>query len=256
MSFVLGNFSIDEILYGVAQNSADDILYTLDQLSTASVEISAESTDITDKKGNVVRTVYTSKTGTFNATNAFLHPQIMNAASGSELQTASSTNKIDMPYITVVAAGGTVNVANAKTGTVKVIGLYGNGANDEAMSADAIDAATTDSVLTLPAAGDNKPIEYLVTYEREVESGIKLVNDAESFPDLVKLTLYCSYVDPCSDELKPCYVVLPRFMSDPSVTISLDRESQEMDFNGNLNIDYCSTTKALYYIYFPDEKVA
>ncbi len=40
-------------------------------------------------------------------------------------------------------------------------------------------------------------------------------------------------------------------MADPSVTISLDRESQEMDFNGNLNIDYCSSTKALYYIYFP-----
>lgn len=256
MSFVLGNFSIDEVLYGVAQNSADDILYTLDQLSTASVEISAESTDITDKKGNVVRTVYTSKTGTFSATNAFLHPQIMNAASGSEIQKAAADNKIDMPYITVVAAGATVDVANAKTGTVKAIGLYGNGANDEAMTAEAIAAATTDNKLTLPAGGDDKPIEYLVTYEREVESGIKLVNDAESFPDLVKLTLYCSYVDPCSDELKPCYVVLPRFMADPSVTISLDRENQEMDFNGNLNIDYCSTTKALYYIYFPEETVA
>ena len=256
MSFILGNFSIDEILYGVAQNSSEDILYTLDQLSSASIEISAESTDITDKKGNVVRTVYTSKAGTFNATNAFLHPQIMNAASGSDIETASSASTIAMPYITVVAAGGTVDVSNAKAGTLKVVGLFGNGANDTPLTDAAIAAATTNDALTLPSGGTGLPIEYLVTYEREVESGIKLVNDAEAFPDLVKLTLYCSYVDPCDDTLKPCYVVLPRFMADPSVTISLDRESQEMDFNGNLNIDYCNTTKSLYYIYFPDETIA
>lgn len=188
-------FSIDEILYGVAQDSSEDILYTLDQLSSASIEISAESTDITDKKGNVVRTVYTSKSGTFSATNAFLHPQIMNAASGSDIETASSSSTIAMPFVTVVAAGGTVSVADAASGTLKVIGLYGNGANDTPMTDEEIAAATTDDVLTLPASGTDLPIEYLVTYERDVESGIKLVNDAESFPDLVKLTLYCSYVD-------------------------------------------------------------
>jgi hypothetical protein len=42
-------------------------------------------------------------------------------------------------------------------------------------------------------------------------------------------------------------------MVDPSVTISLDRESQELDYTGNLNVDYCSADKVLYYIYFPDD---
>lgn len=262
MSFQLGNFSVDEVLYGVAQDSSENILYTLDQLSTASVEISAESTDITDKKGNVVRTVYTSKTGTFNATNAFLHPQIMNAASGSKIQTASTGAPIEMPKISVVEAGKAISIEGAKKGTIKVIGLYGNGANAEAMTDTAVQALITgtagdngaypaDSKITVPAGGTDLPIQYLVKYDRDVEEGIRLVNDAESFPDLVKLTLFVSIVDPCSDSLRSAYVVLPRFMSDPSVTISLDRDSQEMDFNGNLNIDYCSTTKALYYIYFP-----
>lgn len=255
MAFVLGNFSIDEILYGTAQNSAEDLLYTLDQLSTASIEISAESTDITDKKGNVVRTVYTSKTGTFNATNAFLHPQIMNAASGSKIQEATSEAPIEMPKIEIVAAGAKVSVADAVEGTIKVIGLYGNGANGKALTDVEIKAAISGGEFTAPEEGEGKPIQYLVRYDRNVESGIKLVNDATTFPSLVKLTLFCSYVDPCSDDLKPCYVVIPRFMADPSVTISLDRESQEMDFNGNLNIDYCSNTKALYYIYFPEESV-
>lgn len=206
MSFQLGNFSVDEILYGTAQNSDNELLYTLDQLSTASIEISAESTDITDKKGNVVRTVYTSKTGTFNATNAFLHPQLMNAASGSTIERASSGAKIEMPKIVVAEAGKTVSIEGAKKGTIKVIGLYGNGANDDALTDSAITAAITGTAgddnaygegatITLPAGGTNLPIQYLIKYDRDVEEGIKLVNDAESFPDLVKLTLFVSIVD-------------------------------------------------------------
>ena len=72
MAFRLGNFSIDEILEAVAENFEGEILYSLDQLQSASIEITSESTDIVDKKGNVVRTIYRSKQGSFTATNAFL----------------------------------------------------------------------------------------------------------------------------------------------------------------------------------------
>lgn len=258
MAFKLGNFNIDEILYGVAQNFDEEILYTLDQLSSASIEISAESTDITDKKGNVVRTIYTSKTGTFNAQNAWLHPQIMNAASGSEIEEATAENPIEMPKIEIVKAGGSITV-DAVEGTVKVIGLYGNGANGKALSQstaadyEAGTFALADGTLTVPAAGEDMPIQYLVKYQRNVTSGIKLVNTADKFPNTVRLTLFCSLVDPCDDELKACYVYIPSFMADPSVTISLDRETQEMDFNGILQMDYCAAEKNLYFIYFPDE---
>ena len=261
--FKLGNFNIDEILYGVASNFNGDILYTLDQLSSASIEISAESTDITDKKGNVVRTLYTSKTGTFNSTNAFLHPQLMNAASGSDIENASASSKIVMPKIAVVAAGGTLDVSDAKEGTIKVIGLYGNGANSVALtesSAAAYDEdeptyAVSSGTLSVPAAATDAPIQYLVKFDRDVESGMKLVNEADKFPDTVQLLLYCSYVDPCSDSLKPCYVLIESFMADPSMTISLDRETQTMDFNGKIQMSYCGTQKTLYTIYFPEEDI-
>ena len=262
MSFRLGNFNIDEILYGVAENFSDEIQYYLDQLSTASIEISAESTDITDKKGNVVRTQYKSKSGTFTATNAWLHPAIMNAASGSEIQVASASAPIEMPKMEVVPAGGSITI-NAIEGTVKVIGMFGNGANGKVLTQSTAANYETGTFglssnkLTVPAAGTDAPIQYLVKYQRSAESGIKLVNTADKFPNTVRLTLFCSYVDPCSDELKPCYVYIPSFMADPSVTISLDSENQEMDYNGILQMDYCSTEKNLYFIYFPgDENVA
>lgn len=267
MAFRLGNFSIDEIIEGTAENFDGELLYSLDQLSSASIEITSESTDITDKNGNVVRTIYKSKQGTFNATNAFLHPQIMNAASGSTIQKATSLAPIDMPKILILAAGSAATeLTGIKADTVpEVIGIFGAGANSERLTAITTgtpsfsgDTGTflwnsTDSEITIPAAASDAPLSYLVQYEREVESGIKLVNTADAFPDTVKLTLYCSYVDPCDDQLKACYVVLPSFQASPETTISLNSDEQEMDFNGSIQVDYCATSPALYYIYIPDE---
>ena len=50
MAFTLGNHYIDEILYGVGEVDGE-LSYVLDQLTDASIEISADSTDITAKKG-------------------------------------------------------------------------------------------------------------------------------------------------------------------------------------------------------------
>jgi len=261
MAFRLGNHSIDEILYGVAQNFSDELLYTLDQLSSAEIAIEAESTDITDKKGNVVRTVYRSKSGTLTATNAFLHPAVMNAASGSDIEVATAANKIRMPKIATIAAGASLDVGDALEGTIHVMGLYNNGANGVELAqgtAAVVDTsyALVDGTLTVPAAATDAPTSYVIRYERDVASGIKLINSADKFPNTVRLTLLCTYVDPCDDTLKPCYVYIPSFMADPSVTISLDAENQEMTYNGNLQMDYCSgVTKTLYIIYYPDEDV-
>lgn len=266
MAFKLGNFNIDEILYGTAQNFNDDLLYTLDQLSSASIELSSDPTEFTDKNGNVVRTVYKQKTGTFTATNAFLHVDIMNMASGSAMQEATEAAPVEMPKIEIVSAGGSVTLKDAVEGTVRVIGLFGSGANGKTLTQSPDNAnyengtfqlnATADATtVRVPNAHPDHPVQYLVKYQRLAKGGLKLTNSADIFPDTVRLTLYCSYVDPCSDTLRPCYVYLPSFQADPSCTISLDKETQEMDFNGTLQVSYCSADKALYYIYFPEENI-
>ena len=260
--FRLGNFAIDEIIQGTAEDFDGKLLFSLDQLSSASIEISSESTDITDKAGNIVRTVYKSKTGTFNATNAFLHPQIMNAASGSDIETATATHAVVMPKFQLIKAGATVTLdADINDATLKVIGIYGNGANSEALTKSSTSSASsgkyaydaTTKKITLPAAGADEPVNYLVKYDRDVTEGMKLVNTATKFPQTMVLTLYCSYVDPCDDTLKACYVVLPSFQPSPETTINLSADEQEMDFNGSIQVDYCGGDKLLYAIYFPDE---
>lgn len=262
MAFKLGNFNIDEIIYAVAEDFQGNILYSLDQLSSASIEISSDSTDITDKNGNIVRTIYKSKTGTFNATNAFLHPQIMNAASGSQIVEATSAAAIEMPKFKLINAGGEVALDEGiDDTTIQVIGLFGGGANSAPLtkttsatpSAGQYAYDDTTRKIKVPAAADNQPINYLVTYKRDVESGIKLTNVANNFPSTVSLTLYCSYVDPCDDDLRACYVNLPSFQASPETTISLSADDQEMDFSGSIQVDYCEAAPTLYTIYFPDE---
>lgn len=273
MAFRLGNFSIDEILEAVAENFEGEVLYSLDQLQSASIEITSEKTDITDKKGNIVRSIYKSKQGNFSATNAFLHPQIMNAASGSTIQKAGSGTgeAIVAPKILLLPAGTSAYELTGISADVipEVIGVFGAGANSERLTRSTASPAeatfdgdtgtfvfdTTTKKITVPAAGDNAPLNYLVKFDRDMTSGWKLSNTVDSFPPTVCLTLYCSYVDPCDDDLKPLYVVLPSFQASPETTISLSSDEQNMDFNGSIQVDYCATSPALYYIYIPDEDI-
>ena len=158
-----------------------------------------------------------------------------------------------MPKILVLPAGGEATIGEFTDGSLRVIGLFGNGANDIAMTPEDAAALITgtgaSTKVTVPAAVTDGPIQYLVKFERSVTSGAMLQNTTAVSSDLVKLTLFCAMGDPCQDSLRPCYVVIPRFAADPSMTISLDAETQEIDFAGNLNVDYCAGTSSLYYIY-------
>lgn len=257
MAFTLGNHYIDEILYGVGEVDGE-LSYVLDQLTDASIEISADSTDITDKKGNIIRTTYRTKTGTFTATNALFHPAVLNAQTGNKIEYASGSKTIVMPKIFIDEPGAVLSFDNYVADSIQVIGLYGNGANAEPLDADTIaanisSAGAGTTTYTLPAKVEGGPIQYLVKIDRAVAEGAKITNDTKSMPQLNKLTLFCAMGDPCNDKLRPCYVVIPRFAPDPSMTLSLSADETTVDFSGNLNVDYCAGTQALYYIFYPEE---
>ena len=150
MSFILGNHTIDEILQAVSTSfDGSEFYYSVDQLQNASIAIKSDPREITDKKGNIVRRIYTSKNGEFNATNAFLHPALMNAASGSDIEKASSTNKIYMPKIEIVAPGTVIDDDTTDFSDAKVVGIYGNGANSEPLTVSTSTASIATMIVTL-----------------------------------------------------------------------------------------------------------
>ena len=84
MSFRLGDKIYKEILYFYTEDlSTQNPLYVLTQLNNATVDITAESTEVKDKNGNLVKKIWKSKAGSFSATNAFVNTNIIAASSGS-----------------------------------------------------------------------------------------------------------------------------------------------------------------------------
>ena len=256
MAFKLDDFIIDRIEMGMAETFAGDPLYTLTQLTDATIKISADSKEAKDKDGTLVKKFWKGKTGTFEATNAMLNINVIGSASGSGKIVASESAPINMPKIIKVKAGTTVTIKDYVDGTVKVNALATNGTMGKAyakgVSASASEfALTSEGVLTPPT--DSAETMYVVKYKRKVTDGVSIVNKADKFPGTVRLTLKALGVDPCdADTLRACYIVLPSFQVSPEVEIGLTTDAT-MAYTGDLQVDYCAADKTLYEIYWASD---
>ncbi len=241
MAFKLDDLIIDRIQMALAEDFDGNPLYTLTQLSEATIEISAEAKEAKDKDGTLIKKFWQGKAGTFTATNAMLNLNVIGEASGSGKEVASDTATITMPKIITVKAGATVTLKDYVQGTVKVNALATNGtmgkSYEQAVGAsDTEFGLTTAGVLTPPT--DANETQYVVKYNRAVKDGVAIRNKADKFPGTVKLTLKALCVDPCSaDTVRACYIVLPSFQVSPEVSIGLTTEST-IEYKGDLQVNF------------------
>ena len=208
MAFKLGDLIIDRIQMGYAEKFDGTPLYVLSQLSDASIEISAESKDTTDKDGVLIKRFWRAKTGTFSATNAMLNLNILSAQSGNEpMMAGAGANAITMPRIIIaqksdltVAIDGYVSGAKLFVNALDTNGSMGT-AYALGTTASATEYAVSGTTLTLPT--DANETQFIIKYDRTVTEGVHILNSADKFPSTVKLTLKGLCVDPChADELK------------------------------------------------------
>lgn len=260
MAFRLGDIIIERLQYGYAESLDENAtpLYTLTQLKETSINVTGESIDVLDADGNLVKKVWKAKTGNIEGTNAFINTNILAAASGTDPIVASTGSAVVMPRIITVPKGTTtVTLTGAKTGTVKVNALSGDGSLGKAYESGVAASETEFQVgeggqLTLPT--DNTAEQFIVKYDRDVTDGVKIQNKANEFPKSVRLFFKAVYFDPCNkNTLKGCYIEIPSFQISPEINLPLQTEA-EMNFNGDLEIDYCSVDKTLYNVYFPNDE--
>lgn len=355
MSFRLGDIVVKDILYAMASNiTTGDPLYILTQLSEASIAITADSNDITDKDGNIVLRNFRSKSGEFSATNAFINMNVM-AAAGATTDLAAVGNALVAPKIIKVAKSATASVLqDVVAGSITVNQYFGDGnlgksyelgvsasdtefavttgsttvyafpdvtasyvvveeqtdlpasgdaskkyivkdtgkvyswdstldtpdyVEDTTITAEVVDVlpttgsenklyvvtsdstvhgcivtVTPDGTTTVTLPTDPEADYYVIKYKRTFTEGAIITNSANKFPDSVNMLLKVTYYDLCSkDELKAAYIEMPSFKVSPETTLSFNPESPTMDFNGTLEIDYCSDDKELYRIYLVNE---
>ena len=243
---------------GIAETTSGELLYTLTQLSEATIETTAESVDAVDNTGVLVKRFWRSKAASFTATNALCNLSVMEATSGSTKQVASSSTKIQMPKIMIVnKTVDPITLTGLVEGTVRVSALENNGTMGKAYIQSAAPSATEFGIastnqLSLPT--DSEATRFVVKFERKVEYGVRISNQANKYPQTIKLTLKCLGVEPCSpDVLRAIYVVFPSFQVSSESSITLSSESG-IDFSGDAQVSYCSAAKELYYICMADEE--
>lgn len=88
MAFKLGDVIVDRLQFGYGAKSNGTPLYALTQLTQANIDITADSTDINDKDGNLVYRKYTGKKGEVTATNAFLNLAVVETISATDAEIA------------------------------------------------------------------------------------------------------------------------------------------------------------------------
>lgn len=260
MSFKLGEYYIDRFLTVTAMNPKTNApLYVLKNVSEGSIEVTAESKEVKDARGNLIQKIYTGKTGTATFTNALLHAAAQAAMSGSELKEASATNKLSFTMTQEVNVGtATVTLKGAKEGTIQLVGVSGSAAIVKTYTVDteagADKAAFADGTLTLPTGEQADVVTYLVTYDVEAEDAVGFTNSGDEFPSTVKLVARAVIYDACdATEGKVGIIVIKSFKPSPETTLNFQSDST-LEYKGDIQTDYCSANKELYSIYFLDEE--
>lgn len=242
MAFKVDDIIIDRIQMAVAEDFQGNPLYTLTQLSDATLSITAESVDATDKDGTLIKRFWRGKTGTFEATNAMLNLNVIGAMSGSNKQEATGTNVFrNVPGLKIAKQEEDTVELTDVVGTPKVNGLFNNGTLGATFATGGSASASTfvwdDSTgtLTLPLSNDYE--QYLITYERDItENAVGIYNKADKFPGTVRLILKVLCVEPCSaDTLRAAYLVLPSFQVSPEVEVTFSSEGT-ITYSGDLQV--------------------
>lgn len=257
MAFKIGDVIIDRAQFGYGAKKDGTPLYALTQLNNFSIDITADSSDITDARGNLVYRKYTGKKADVTATNAFMNLAVISTIAATDPEIATGENAIEMPILTTVKKGETLDIEGFVEGSVVVSGIA-NGALGKQYLLGSSAASDTEfyiatNTLTPPTAKDET--EYFVKYTKKVKSGAKVTITGDKFPKSHELFVKALAVDPCDKEsLRAVVLHIASFMPSPEVTIALEGgDSQTMDYKGSILTDTCSTDQLMIEIYFIDE---
>ena len=258
MAFKLGDVIIDRLQFGYGA-LGDKALYALTQLSEATIDITADSTDIKDKDGNLVYRKYSGKTGEITATNAFLNLAIAEIISANDAEVASDTKTIVMPIFKIVKAGETLDVADAVEGSFVVNALSANGSLGVAYTlgsaASTTEFSVASDVFTPPT--DTAETQYLVKYKKNVKSGARVVISGDKYPTAHELYFKALAVDKCNVNggYRGVIIHIPSFIPSPEVSLALQGgDSQTMEYKGAILTDTCSASQEMVEIFFVDEE--
>lgn len=261
MAHNLNNIVVDRVLRGIFSDKNDNIIFSLNQVQDLSLNQTSESQEITDALGVSIMELMRAKSLEASANNAIYDFSLLAAQYGTEKVTATDKDKITVPTMesfevdgstytlkhTPVAAPAAIYALNSDS-TLGAKYTKNNTAASETQFTYA------DGVISLPT-GIADGTDMFVMYEYESANAIEVVNSANEFAKMGKMTFEVLVYDVCDPETKIfAYLILPKFQLSNDFDWSIGGDSQQHAFSGKAMVDYCSKDKKMVRVVIVDEE--
>ena len=273
MAHNLNNIIVDRILRGVFSDKKGNIIFSLNQIQDLSLNQTSESNEVVDAYGVSIMELMRSKALEASANNAIYDFGLLAAQYGTEKITATADAKLVVPAMESFEVPFEVGEDGEKTiqpytmkhtpvsAPTAIYALNGDSTlgakyayNEEDVVATAEKFAYADGVITLPT-GVEAGAEMFVMYEYESDDAIEVVNSANNFAKMGKMTFECLVYDVCDPETKIfAYLILPKFQLSNDFDWSIGGDDQQHAFSGKAHVDYCSKDKKMLRIVIVDDE--
>lgn len=263
MEHNLNNIIVDRVLRGVFTDKEDNIIFSLNQVQDLSLNQTSESQEVTDAFGVSIMELMRSKALEASANNAIYDFGLLAAQYGTEKKAASADATIVVPTMESFEVDGTEYTLKhtPKTAPTAIYELNGDstlGAKyTTGTAASATEFVYKEGKITLPTAETiKKGTEMFVMYEYESDNAIEVVNSANNFAKLGKMTFECLVYDVCDPETKIfAYLILPKFQLSNDFDWSIGGDgAQSHPFSGKAHVDYCSRDKKMLRVVVVDDE--
>ena len=264
--FNLDNIVINRAIAGtMLDKTTKEPMFYVSQITDPSLETTGEQADVVDAMGIKIASFDRSKEATFTGSSALVNLGLAAAQFGGEKMVADADHKIIVPMREVLVAkdgkatlsetpvDGSVAYINAMTKDGGLGVAYKLAATEGESADEAPTFTITGKEITLPLIGEDggaptDGTKFIVFYEKEVTSGVKITNSAEMFAKGGEFILEVLLADIC-DTTKPyhAYIVFPNAKMANETTIDFNNEATH-GFTINAMQDYCDENKTLFEI--------
>lgn len=243
----LNNFVVDRIVRAVGKSKNDDILFVINQVTNASLNVTSETAEAVDALGTPIAIFNRAKTCEFSAENALFDLNLMATQAGEDKDGNGSkvTTGIVAPAFEIVE-GTTLKHAPKSPEAVKFYNVNGDGSLGAEIPRAGITVDGT-AIEGLTADG-----QVMAVYEYDAADAIAVVNSATKFPKACELVLEVLGCDVCNqEELIYAYLIFPNFKISPDFDWSIATDGAH-PFSGQAMQDYCDADKVLYKLIIVD----
>lgn len=260
----INNIVIDRILRGAMLSTNDgSVLWEISQITNPSLTCSTETQDAVDALGIPIVTFERAKTIEFSAENALFDLRLFAAQSGTEKVVASSSNKITVPTFEEIVLGAdpaaAITLKHAPIDQIREIHLLNGDSSMGTRFVNGSSATATEFVHTAKATQLTPPTglvtgnRLMAIYDYESETGVSVVNSANSFPTAGRFIMDVLGCDPCNVSIKKHFYIIMdngKLTSDWDLSFATDSTHP---FTIRANQAYCSAGRELVKIVAVDE---